>query len=193
MHSHKTRFAFGIVDVCTVAFALILCDCAAATTLARLSIEQMASAATTIARGRCVTNESRWEKGEIWTISTLEIEDVWKGAAGARISVRLIGGHSGHFISTVSGVPRFHPGEEVVLFLEPAQDGAFTVAGWMQGTFRIGRDPHSGAERVTQDSAGFAGFDPTVHEIQDGGIRNLPIEQFRARVRAAGDSSGRAR
>jgi hypothetical protein len=193
MRSHKLWSALAIVDVGTVVFALILCDCAAATTLAQLSVEQMTAAAATIARGRCIANESRWEKGEIWTISTIEIEEVWKGAAPERISVRLIGGHSGHFISTVAGVPRFHPGEEVILFLEPGREGEFTVTGWVQGTFRIGRDPASGAERVTQDSAGLGGFDPAAHEIQDGGIHGLLIEQLRSRVRAALDRSGRDR
>ena len=193
MHSRKSWHAFAIVEICTMIFALILCDCAAATSLARLSVQQLTAAAATIARGRCIANESRWERGEIWTISTLEIEDVWKGTAPRRISVRLIGGHAGHFVSTVAGVPRFHLGEEVILFLEPDRAGGFTVTGWVQGTFRIRHDLHSGAEAVTQDSAGFDGIDPTAHEVGDGGIRGLPIEQLRARVRQALDRNGRVR
>ncbi len=193
MRSYKSWPAFAMMEICAAVFALALCDCAAATSLARLSVEQMTVAASTIARGRCIASESRWEKGEIWTISTIEIEDVWKGAAPNRISVRLIGGRSGHILSTVAGVPLFHPGEEVILFLEPDRSGGLTVTGWVEGTFRIGRDPHSGVERVTQDSASFEGIRPATSAGDEGEIHGLPIERLRARVRAALERSGRVR
>jgi len=191
MRTNNSSLVLSFAAAGVAFLALLLCSRVTATSLARLSVEQMSAAASTIARGRCIADESRWENGEIWTISTLEIEDVWKGSAPARITVRLIGGHAGHFVSTVAGVPRFHPGEEVILFLEPDREGRFTVTGWVQGTFRIRRDPQSGAETVTQDSSGFESIDSSGRESADGVIRGLALEKFRTRVEAALDRSGR--
>ena len=116
---------------------------ARATTLKRMSVADLSRAAHTIVRVRCVTNSTRWDAGEIWTFTTFDVEETWKGSAPAQITVRLLGGHAGNLTSTVSGVPRFAPGEELILFLErtPAQD--FSIVSWMQGTFRIGAQPHN--------------------------------------------------
>jgi hypothetical protein len=47
------------------------------------------------------------------------------------------------------------------------------------------RDPHSGAETVTQDSSAFAVFDATSRTFRREGIRRMPIDEFRARMAAA--------
>jgi hypothetical protein len=158
---------------------------AGATTLARLTIEQMTAAAAVVARVHCVTSETRWDDGELWTSTTFEVIAVWKGQAPQTIVVRLIGGRAGNIISSVPDVPRFQPGEEAVLFLEPAPAGEFTVTSWAQGTFRIRRDPRSGAERVTQDSAGLPVFDSATRQFRAGGMRGALLETLRARVEAA--------
>ena len=72
-----------------------------------------------------------------------------------------------------------------MLFLEQTQRGDFSVVSWEQGTFRIRRDAATGSERVTQDSASFATFDRSTRQFEAEGIRNLPVEIFRARVDAA--------
>ena len=59
------------------------------------------------------------------------------------------------------------------------------MAGWVEGTFRIARDPRSGAESVTQDSSAFAVFDAAARAFRTEGIRRMPLAQFRARVAAA--------
>lgn len=158
---------------------------ARATTLARMSIAELTAAAPLIARARCVANATRWQEGEIWTITTLDVVEAWKGHAPARITVRLIGGRSGHLMSRVAGVPRFAPGEEVVLFLEPKGGEEFSVTSWAQGTFRIARDRASGRETVTQDTAGYSVADPATHRYGIGGIRRMPLEEFRRQVLAA--------
>jgi hypothetical protein len=71
------------------------------------------------------------------------------------------------------------------VFLERSPAGGFTVAGWVEGTFRISRDPQSGSETVTQDSSAFAVFDTATRAFRAGGIRRMPIADFRARIAAA--------
>ncbi|MGB0036103.1 MAG: hypothetical protein WBP79_11570 [Candidatus Acidiferrales bacterium] len=168
-----------------VSAPLALCVAATATTLERMSVARMTHASQVIVRARCVENSTHWDSGEIWTITSFEVEEAWKGAPPARILVRLIGGRFGNLTSTVSGVPHFQPSEEVILFLEPTPRGDFTVVSWMQGTFRILHDPRSGEEILTQDTAAFATFDPAARRFEFNGIRNLPLAALRAQVTAA--------
>lgn len=156
-----------------------------ATTLLRMSVKQISQAAAVIVRAQCVENSTGWDAGEIWTFTSFDVEEVWNGAAPARITIRLLGGRAGNLTSTVSGIPRFRPGEEVVLFLEPTERGDFSVVSWQQGAFRIRRDQRSGEEHVTQDSASFATFDPVTRRFEASGVRNLPLAALRAQVDAA--------
>jgi hypothetical protein len=168
-----------------IALVLAMGGAASGTTLARMTLAEMAQAAPVVVRARCLTNSVRWDAGEIWTFTDFNVEEVWKGAAPARITVRLLGGRDGSITSRVSGIPRFHAGEDVVLFLEPTPRGDFSVVSWEQGTFRIRRDLAGGRETATQDTASFATFDPSTRRFEATGIRNLPLENFRAQVDAA--------
>ena len=156
-----------------------------ATTLRRMSVADLSRAAHIVARARCVANSTRWDAGEIWTFTTFDVEEIWKGSAPAQITVRLLGGRTEDFTSTVSGVPRFYPGEELILFLErtPAQD--FSIVSWMQGTFRIAHISTTGEEIVTQDTAAFPVFDPASHNFEAAGIRKMSLSTFRSLVTAS--------
>lgn len=158
---------------------------AAATSMVYMDLDRLASAATVIVRARCVGAQGQIEGGEIWTISQFESVESLKGMPPSQITVRLIGGRAGHLVSTVDGVPRFRVGEEVVLFLEPVRTGEWSVTSWVQGTFRIRRDPQTRKENVSQDTSSVSMFDPATRQFRPGGIRNLPWEEFRQRVRDA--------
>ncbi len=170
---------------CGFALLLAIGGATKATTLVHMSVAQMSHVAHAVVRARCLENSTRWDAGEIWTFTSFEVQELWQGSAAPRITVRLLGGRAGTLTSSVSGVPRFRAGEEVVLFLERTPRGDFSVVSWEQGTFRIRRAAATGLESVTQDSASFATFDPATREFELAGIRNLPIERFRAQVDAA--------
>src|SRR6201987_6465572 len=120
MKTNRTLAALALVSA---SFASN-CSPARAPTLKRMSVADLSRAAHTVVRARCVTSSTRWDAGEIWTFTTFDVEETWKGSAPAQITVRLLGGSAGNFTSKVSGVPRFSPGEELIVFLErtPAQD-----------------------------------------------------------------------
>jgi hypothetical protein len=86
---------------------------------------------------------------------------------------------------TASGVPRFSPGEEVILFLKrtPAQD--FSIVSWMQGTFRIAHNRATAEEIVTQDTTAFPVFDPASQRFEATGIRKMPLRALRSLVTAS--------
>jgi hypothetical protein len=155
------------------------------TTLAKLSLDRMAAGLDAVARVRCTSTESHLESGSIWTVAAVDVVETIKGTLPKTIAIRVPGGHVGHLTTTVDGTPKFQPRNEAIVFLQHSPAGGFTVAGWVQGTFRISRDPLTGDETVTQDSSAFAVFDTTTRTFRTEGIRRMPLSEFRARTAAA--------
>ncbi|MGC2530317.1 MAG: hypothetical protein WA639_21430 [Candidatus Acidiferrum sp.] len=108
-----------------------------------------------------------------------------KGALPGVVTVRMLGERVGHLHSHVDEVPAFRAGEEVYLFLWSRDGEPYQVMGWSQGTFRVARNPQSGMEMVTQDSASAPIFDPQTRAFRRGGIRNLPVAIFREKLHKA--------
>jgi hypothetical protein len=192
---HKRNFAarLAVLWFALGAHSAISSPRAAATTLIHMTVAQMAKVAQVIVRARCIASSTSWDAGEIWTFTDFEVQETWSGSATSRIAVRLLGGKLGNVTSTVSGVPSFHAGEDVILFLERTRAGDFSIVSWQQGTFRIHRDRFSGEETITQDSASFPAFDPGSRQFETSGIRNLPMNSFRGQVDTALRYGGRSR
>ncbi|HVB57209.1 MAG TPA: hypothetical protein VNE63_12370 [Candidatus Acidoferrales bacterium] len=185
MRKH-TRCHTLLVRCATALLAIATCGSAVkATTLMRMSVAELSHAAQVIVRAHCVSNSTRWDANEIWTFTAFSVDEVWRGSPAPQIMVRLLGGRSGNLTSHVSGIPRFRPGEDVVLFLAPTRHGDFSVVSWEQGTFRIRHGIHAGGETVLQDTASFATFDPATREFETQGIRDMPLVVFRAQVEAS--------
>ena len=161
----------------------LLAIAANATTLARMRFEELARQATAVARLRCLTSRSFWEKGEIWTDTEFELIEQAKGSLPAVVRVRTLGGDLGPLHSRVEEAPTFHLGEEVYLFLWGREGEPLRVLAWSQGTFRIARDTRTGTETVTQDSAAIAIFHPQARRFVHDGIRNLPVTTFQMKLR----------
>jgi hypothetical protein len=158
-----------------IAALALLAVAASATTLSRLKLEDLAQESTAVARMRCLGATSQWEQGEIWTETSFEVLQREKGTLPAVVTVRLLGGGVGHLYSHVDEVPAFRAGEEVYLFLWAREGEPYQVA----------RNPQSGLEMVTQDSASAAIFDPQTRAFRRGGIRNLPVAIFREKLHKA--------
>jgi hypothetical protein len=172
-------------------FIAVLAAPAAATTLARMSLARLTAAATAIVRARCLGASSDWEGGEIWTRTRFRTLETFKGAPPAEFTVRLLGGQVGGIESIVGDVPRFQPGEDMVLFLDPSQGDSFSVTAWIEGTFRVRHNP-SGHVFVTQESAGEAVYDRATGLLRQQGIRDMPLDEFRLRIHilVSGAASG---
>lgn len=171
--------------LCATCAVLYVGVAARATTFLRMSVAQMTQAADMVVRARCIANATGWDAGEIWTFTKFQTEAAWKGAPPGLLTVRLLGGRTESLTSAVDGVPRFQPGEDVLLFLSPTARGDFSIVSWMQGTFRILRDRKTGEEHATQDTATFATFDSATRRFEFGGIRDMHLDALRAQVAAA--------
>jgi hypothetical protein len=179
---------FAIVFALALAIALLLVALTArASSIARMSVEQMTRSSSLIVHATCVSSATRWQDGEIWTVTLFSPDEVWKGSAPGAIEVRLLGGTAGNVTSTVEGVPHFRQGEEVVLFLEPTRYGDFSIVSWTQGTFRVSRNERTEQKFVTQDTAAYR----TTSNLLAGpmpsgiGVVRMPLETLRARVEGA--------
>jgi hypothetical protein len=185
-----------ISSILLVLTSLLTVTPARSTTLIRMSVAQMTQAAQLVIRARCVENSVQWDRGEIWTFTNFAVEETWKGPLNTLpnqfLPIRLLGGTVGQLTSNVSGVPRFSPGEEVVLFLEPAApQGYFSVVSWLQGTFRLHVDLRTGRPIAVQDSAAFETFEPGTRSFNQSGLRNISVEDLRDLVESADCSNGK--
>jgi hypothetical protein len=163
----------------------ILVVAATATTLAPLSFTELTQKATAVARVRCLSVSSSAGEGEIWTVTQFAVLTREKGTLPEKISIRMLGGRADGIRSHVDGVPEFHPGEEVYLFLWNRDGEPYRVLGWTQGTFRIFRDGRNGVQMVTQDSAVAAIFDAKAKAFRHEGIVRMRVDQFEEKLRSA--------
>jgi len=88
-------------------------------------------------------------------------------------------------------MPAFVAGEEVYVFLWNTQGNENYLLGWTQGTFRVARDPQTGLEKVTQDSAAAPLFDVATKKFRHGGVRNLPLPIFQLKLKRALEKQNR--
>lgn len=156
-----------------------------ATTLARMNLDQLSAAADAVARVQCTGAQSRWENGAIWTVTTFRVAETMKGNLPSQLTVRLPGGRVGHLTAMVDGTPKFKPGDQAIVFLERSRACGFSVTAWAEGTFRIHKDPRTGGETVTQESSTFAVFDTATRTFRAEGIRRMPVDTFRERLRTS--------
>lgn len=172
--------------MCAALVAALLAGAAAATTLKRMNLDELAAAASVVARVKAISSEARWENGHIYTFTKFEVVETLKGSAPRQVTVRTLGGRANGKTMRVEGVPQFAPGEETYLFLEPTAFGDLGVTSWVQGTFRVHKADAPGrpgqVETVTQDTGSVSVFDPATRTFSAGGVRNMPVAEFRQRV-----------
>ncbi len=125
---------------------------AAAATLERLSFEDLVTRSTGIVRGRAISSSASQIGSTIYTRTRFEVLERWKGAEGTQIEVFEPGGTVGRSSQSYSGVPRFEPGQEVVLFLWTGPSGRTQVTGLSQGVFQVVRGDGPDARVVRKPS-----------------------------------------
>ena len=121
---------------------LALGSSAVATTLVRMSLAQLAQAATVIVRGSVVSQVSRWnaQHTRIFTFTTVAVAESLKGHAASTLTIQQPGGAIGDLHALVPGTVIFHPATQYVLFLEPGPRGRYLPVGMAQGAYRVYSD-----------------------------------------------------
>lgn len=163
------------------------------TTVEKFSLEDLVHKSSKIVVGRCVSTESRWNGKNtlILTTSTVEISDQIKGETDGMIRVVTVGGTVNGITQTVSGMPQFEPGEEVILFLEPSKNTGWQPLGLAQGKLRITKNRITGEMEVVHSLSGLQLYDPSTQttSAQESPARaplRLMMERIRRLVRSDG-------
>lgn len=169
---------------------------ALATVVLSLSMEEMTERAPLVVHATVHATEPGWdqERAKIWTWTELVVKETLKGRAFPSVLVKQPGGVVGEVGMQVSGAATFAPGEEVVLFLEPAPDEPGAWVPVAMSSSKVTLENRLGVKLARRDLSGLAfarpgkqGVDQPVDERETLGT----ADAFLARIRAAAKRSGR--
>lgn len=165
--------------------AIGLAGIADATTYIVPDDRHLIAAANVIVSGTVIDSYAqRGANGLIETATTVAIEERFKGNADARtIRIVLPGGALGEQRMSVSGVPRFSPGERVLLFLDRNGQGEWTTIAFALGAFRfaLGADGREIVTRGTEEEIFGWSQDGTRH-VERTRLAGAFVDYIRATV-----------
>ena len=144
---HRLKLAVA-VTACWVVPACWLAPRASATTYVAMSDAALFDGSPAVVLGRVVALESVPVNAVPAVDYYVDVEETLKGAPqpGERVTVRVPGGVRPDGIALkIWGAPRFAPGEEVLLFLEPAAHGTFALHQFLLGAFHLA---HRDGEKI---------------------------------------------
>ena len=129
--------------------------------------QQLGRESSLVVQGKVAAVRSYWTRSQskILTETTIQVDATHKGQAVGTVQVLQLGGIVGNVKMTVAGAISWDVGEEVLLFLEPAMDEKFQVAGFSQGKYSIVRDDRGRAfiqRPANEDVELVGGADPSI-------------------------------
>lgn len=143
---------------------------AGATTLEKLSVEEMVQKSTAVVRARASASSAVQRGSMIYTVYRLQVSEVLKGSVPPPAEVYVPGGTYGRYRQSISGSPVLEPGVEYVLFLWASPRGLVQVIGLSQGVFQV--KTAAGGEALLVRSKIEAEFvDRLGRAVEDGGVR----------------------
>lgn len=170
--------------VLLLALVLATARPAAAMTVLPLDLAELTAGAGTIFVGRVTrVDPGVDERGiaAVWT--TFAVDDTLKGAPGPTLTLKQLGaplgaGGGSTRAGAFPSVPRFVPGESVMLFVHPVSALGFaSPVGLGQGTFRIRE--HDG-RRVVANDVGNRNLDTGASGVAPGARREVPPDAANA-------------
>jgi len=125
-----------------------------ATTVERLSLEDLTARSQSIVQGTVRGSRSYWSPDGklILTSTTIDVTETIKGQSARSMEVTTVGGQVGDAVLHVGGMPAFVPGESTIVFVERSA-GYLIVLGLGQGKFTVsnGEVANSPAELTFPD------------------------------------------
>ncbi|MDP9171627.1 MAG: hypothetical protein M3N54_13500 [Acidobacteriota bacterium] len=124
---------------CCAAPVLILTLTLSATTIPRLTFEQLTDASDLIASGRVTQSWGAWDSEHkyIWTHYLLSVSETARGASAASVEFAEPGGTVGDASMMIAGSVVYKVGADVVVFLSRMPNGYLRTTGWAQGKYAL--------------------------------------------------------
>lgn len=166
-----------------LAAVLAFTPVAAEATIARaVKFDEKVEKSAAIVLGKVVAQQSQWDanKERILTYSTFQVEETMKGAPAQQITIVTPGGTVGDIAQDFVGVPRFHEGDEHVVFVRNTRVGP-TVAFFDQGAYRVDRD--SRGDRIVRPLVTSAVLVDSQRGAAVAPEEARPLREFQANVR----------
>ncbi len=174
----------------SLSVALAVPGSALATVVLSMSMEEMTARVPLVVHGTVHRVDVQWDDGraKIWTHTEVVVRETLKGSPRTTVLVKQPGGVVGAVGQQVSGAAQFTPGEEVVLFLEPAVDEPNAFVPMAMSASKVTLGLVRGVKVARRDLSGLAfarqgqrGVVQPVDETETLGT----AEGFLARVRLA--------
>jgi hypothetical protein len=166
----------GIVVLCAISFHV------RATSVIAPRFETLVDRAELIFTGWVVGQRSEWRNNNgqrsIVTLVTFTVQQMHKGRAEPTVTLQFLGGSVGDVTLEVADMPKFKPGERVILFVEGNGSAVSPVIGFFHGRFSLQRD-ESGREAVFTYRN-----EPLVDVSEIGRAKRQPVTQETRRALA---------
>jgi hypothetical protein len=120
----------------TLALAAVLSPLGA-TTLQRLTMDDLIQRSTAIVRVKVVSSRGAFRGQDIYTHYQLQVLETLKSGGAAPVEVAVPGGVANGLRQTVAGAPSLDSGKEYVIFLWTGHSGLTQVIGLSQGLFTV--------------------------------------------------------
>ncbi|TMQ56902.1 MAG: hypothetical protein E6K76_11945 [Candidatus Eisenbacteria bacterium] len=187
------RFSLLLVSA-IAAVALVGAPAALATTVQKLTLQELTKKSESIVMARVDDAVSSWDAGhrEIYSYYTLRVLQPVKGSKGATtITLRQLGGTVGTIASIVPGMPSFRKGEEVVLFLTQKDAAGYPwVMGLQQGKYSI-VTAKDGVKMVRNDLAGTELLSKSGGRVESTTAPDMPLNAFLDGIKTSLDEAGK--
>lgn len=152
---------------------------AGATTLRKLDLDAAGKSAVIAVRGKVGSQTVRRAGARIYTDVDIVVAECLKGACGAAVTVRQLGGEIDGEGLSVEGAAQLPAGSEVVILLRARRDGTFSPVGMSQGVYQVDRE----TRELVRDTRGV-----TFAEGGEGRVERIRLEDVKralARTRGA--------
>ena len=151
-----------------------------ATTLQRLSLDEMTQQSSAIVRAKVTGSSPILRGANVWTMYQVQVLETLKGPSANTVQVAVPGGVAGGMRQIVAGAPSLTPGGEYVFFLWRGRSGLVQLIGLSQGLLSVTRDAEGNASLV-RPAAKEIMLDHNLKPVTDQGLR-LHWSDFRSRV-----------
>lgn len=167
-----------------VAAIAAVTTCGLASTLQRLSLNDMIQKSTMIVRGTILPGTSAALRGAlIYTHYQLSVTAAYKGTPGQTIDVAVPGGALNGLQQPVAGAPTLTAGQDYVLFLWTSKSGLTQVIGLSQGLMTVSANAQ-GQLIVSRGAATSPMVDSNGQPVTDSNFQ-MPLTQLAAKIQAA--------
>lgn len=162
-------------------FVVMLAVRVEATTLLRMSVEDMTAAAEAVVVGEVTDVKSSWNEAQttIYTVVVFKVDQCLAGTCADAFLIKQRGGTVGEMTLHIPGMPQFAKGQKALVFLEPDPEGVpgfYYVVGMCQGIFDIETDGQTGKQAALQQGGA------ALAEVDDDGMIRILGPQAPAKM-----------